>query len=237
MKKKTQSVARQGFTLIELLTVIAIIGILAAIVIPTVGAVQKSAKKAASRSDARQIATSYNTFSTSGSRARNINQGGSGTFAVTSVGEWAEVLAKRADLNIGQIWFITADPQLSSQLNLIPKTVLDTSGNLSTEFDDVSPKSWAVATDLPTAAPASTTPVIWTRGLQSDGFWDATSPWEGDGGHVAFIDGHVTWYDDLAVDPLVNNTGTGDTTSVNIVDALGPVPASGTAPNYVEETP
>ncbi len=48
---------RAGFTLIELLTVIAIIGILAAILIPTVGAVRKRAATASDMSNLRQIGT------------------------------------------------------------------------------------------------------------------------------------------------------------------------------------
>ncbi|MFH1498503.1 MAG: DUF1559 domain-containing protein [Verrucomicrobiota bacterium] len=53
-----------GFTLIELLTVIAIIGILAAIIIPVVGKVRESAKSAACRSNLRQIGLATNMYVT-----------------------------------------------------------------------------------------------------------------------------------------------------------------------------
>jgi prepilin-type N-terminal cleavage/methylation domain-containing protein/prepilin-type processing-associated H-X9-DG protein len=55
MKVHTPSHRRSAFTLIELLTVIAIIGILAAIIIPTVGSVRDSAKASACLSNLRQV--------------------------------------------------------------------------------------------------------------------------------------------------------------------------------------
>ena len=56
--------ARRGFTLIELLTVIAIIGILSAIIVPTVGAVRARATQSKVQSNLRQLGVAMRAYAT-----------------------------------------------------------------------------------------------------------------------------------------------------------------------------
>jgi prepilin-type N-terminal cleavage/methylation domain-containing protein len=53
---------RHGFSLIELLTVIAVIGILAAILVPVIGGIRERARVTAATSDAKQIANAWRLY-------------------------------------------------------------------------------------------------------------------------------------------------------------------------------
>lgn len=226
---------RSGFTLIELLTVIAIIGILAAVLFPGVQAVMKSAKRSAASTKLSNIAKSFVNFNNSGSGGSRViakaawNESTAPTSA-NNIAEYAAVLAYTVDLNDAEIWYIEADIANESASTFPKQVLVGAAGSKSIQVNTPSATtgyiSWAAYT--PTVRNiSSTTPIVWTRGLQADGTWSATQGvWSTEGGHVSFGDGHVTWYDNTK-DQFVDRTNaaggvTADWTKA--VKAAAPLP-------------
>ncbi|EIQ00489.1 prepilin-type N-terminal cleavage/methylation domain-containing protein [Opitutaceae bacterium TAV1] len=215
MTKYTQH-PRKGFTLIELLTVIAIIGILAAIIIPTVGKVRETAKKMVAASNLRQVGQASLIYATD----NNDNlPSTNAAVAGTNIGGYTGVLLALADgggLNDASIWFANGQEgtiALSTVNSGTNKTTLQTTALTNNSYAYVAGLS---ATD------ASTTPIAWSKGLANSGSWSdnaSNSPWKKDGGHIVFLGGNVAWYKG----PLSTNSGvisTNGTPTANIFDAV-----------------
>jgi len=137
----------------------------------------------------------------------------------------AFILAKEGGLNNAKAWLLpgaTRDEQKPLP-NVVIRGNVSTAMTLNPDFAQVT-LGYEFAANVPLGAPPSTTPIVWTRGLRSDGAWAPDSPWQGKGGHIAFMDGHVRWFDKLSTasgeDSLVKYGTT--TPTANIREALPP---------------
>ena len=207
-----------GFTLIELLTVIAIIGILAAIVIPSVGAVRETAQRAADASNLGQIGKAALIYGTDNNdklphpddTTRPITSG-------TKYQQWFGQLAKFGGLDEPKIFVSNIDDALTGFT--IPNRALDpdnTTPTLLPAFVALPTLSFNVVGGLKQSDP-STTPLAFTRGLKkADGKWNGVaasddSPqravYKDKGGHIVFLGGNVQYFSGGINNGLTSNKG------------------------------
>lgn len=212
-----------GFTLIELLTVIAIIGILASILIPVVGAVREKAKQAACVSNVRQIALSAHLFASENDGKLPVMAGGSWAWDVeySTMADLIQVGGGERDMFYcpsspselkSEGWDFTVDRENQSGFRFISYVLLFN----GTRQVDVKYQNEKVGEPPPQRAGGRSNELVYQNESQRELVVDAVIGTQGNnftvvggapsphrpnhleasrpaGGNIAFLDAHVEW--------------------------------------------
>jgi prepilin-type processing-associated H-X9-DG protein len=192
--------------------------VLAAILIPTFSTVMGNGE-APTSAHLNKIAMTYTAYCNGSTPPREMQLPPGSTAQ-----DAAFFLAKHAGLNDASLYYIPSDLLVPSPLPqvIITGDVRD-AGAPDLDFAR-STLSFVIAANVSPSAPSTTTPIAWERGLQPDGTWSSNSPFQGQGGHMVFLDGHVEWFDKLDASNTTSSLvkyGTNIPTA-NITEALPP---------------
>ncbi len=220
-----------AFTLIELLTVIAIIGILAAIFIPTIGSALDKAKRAVDATNIREIVKAASIYA----QDNGDKLPDPATIPTTTLNAnprallWPGIIARSGVLTDPKVYFSKLDPAFSQNfpVSIINSTLAATQAknSLDGQFPTTGgAMAYEFVGGLTTSHPA-TTPVAYTRGLGTTGAWSATNGVYRDlGGFVGFLSGNVEFFNSAAtpngsVNALFTSNGSGRRTP-NILQGI-----------------
>lgn len=216
--RKSTFRSSKGFTLIEILTVIAIIAILSAILVPTVTQMRETARKTKDINSLRQIINASLLFASDNNERfvtefQTVGTGDDlGTVVSGSSGDIVDVagvLAIGAGLNDVSIWISDSDASAVKIKGAVPVisngaingVLSGTAASGSTATDDfvaATPRgavSFNYAVNLDTNAP-TTTPLVFSRvtaTASAGNSWDIDGIYGNLGGHMGFVGGNVAW--------------------------------------------
>lgn len=204
---------RSAFTLIELLTVIAIIGTLAGILIPTVGRVREVAQRSADASHLREIGKAALLYAAENQDRLPdpLASSAAGSTAPSRYFTLLSQLAQGGGLDEASLYFSRLDPQNDGAA---PPRVLDPADTTRTTLNP------ALTSRIPSVnvvgglrvTDGGSTPLAFTRGLTAAGTWNASATdanqgvYTDGGGHVLFLGGHVQFFRKVS-DPLTTSRG------------------------------
>lgn len=198
--RHTRSSTYSAFTLIELLTVIAVIGILAAILIPTVGKVRELAQRTADANNLREIGRAALLYAAD-NQDRLPDPAATPASVISAPNRYFAylgLLAKYGSFNDPSFYFSKSDPLFDG---VLPGTVLDPADSTRATLEAAllgKVPSVNLVGGLKATDPANT-PLAFTRGLTSSGQWNGSTTdanqgvYGASGGHVLTLGGSVVF--------------------------------------------